>query len=170
MADKLFIAAFCKQTGLSKRNLAAFVGTNQSVLSRFETGSRNLSPDALVTLAKLYKKASAIKVEMQASPTVDDKLFCKEQMRWCKVQCMPLQKKLAIMVENYRQGSTALLLLDAMAKETTALTEKKKRWMEEQRYQAHKKLAKNGWSAQQKLSLQIHLLETEAAFWQRKMG
>jgi transcriptional regulator with XRE-family HTH domain len=166
MADKLFIAAFCKQTGLSKRNLAAFVGTDQSALSRFETGSRNLSPDALVMLATLYKKASTIKAEIQARPALADKKFCKEQIRWCKVQCLPLQKKLTGIIENYRQASTALLLLDTISKETSTFSEKKKRWMEEQRYQAHQKLKKNDWMAQQKLTLQIQLLETEAAFWQ----
>jgi transcriptional regulator with XRE-family HTH domain len=41
MKDKLFITAFCKQTGLSKRNLASFVGTHQSAISHFEKGQRN---------------------------------------------------------------------------------------------------------------------------------
>jgi transcriptional regulator with XRE-family HTH domain len=167
MADKLFIAAFCKQTGLSKRNLAAFVGTDQSALSRFETGGRNLAPDALVMLANLYKKASTIKATMQARPTLEDKFFCKEQMQWCRVQSIPLQKKLAIIIENFQQASTALQVLDTLAKETTLKTEKKKRWLEEQRYQANKKWIKNGWMAQQKIRIQIHLLEMEATFWQK---
>jgi plasmid maintenance system antidote protein VapI len=166
MTDKLFITAFCKQTGLSKRNLASFVGTHQSILSHFETGSRNLSPDALVILAKLYKKASGIKQQMQAKPTLEDKIVRKEQANWCKVQCLPLQKKLNSMIENYQQASTALQLLDSLAKEVDSFTEKKKRWVEEQRYQANKKLQKNGWMEQKKLAIQIKLLVKEAALWQ----
>lgn len=166
MADKLFITAFCKQTGLSKRNLAAFVGTHQSTLSHFETGYRNLSPDALVILAKLYKKASGIKQQMQDKPSFEDKMLAKEQTNWCKVQCLPLQKKLNSIIENYRQASTALQLLDTLAKEADSFTERKKRWVEEQRYQAGKKLQKNGWMQQKKLAVQIELLLKEAAHWQ----
>jgi hypothetical protein len=60
-----------------------------------------------------------------------------------------------------------LQVLDTLAKETTLKTEKKKRWLEEQRYQANKKWIKNGWMAQQKIRVQINLLEMEAAFWQK---
>jgi transcriptional regulator with XRE-family HTH domain len=166
MTDKLFITAFCKQTGLSKRNLASFAGTHQSTLSLFETGQRNLAPDALVILAKLYKKASGIKHKMQAKPTFEDKILAKEQANWCKVQCLPLQKKLNSMIENYQQASTALQLLDSLAKEVDSFTEKKKRWVEEQRYHANKKLEKNGWMQQKKVAMQIELLLKEAALWQ----
>ncbi len=166
MTDKLFITAFCKQTGLSKRSLATFLNTHQSMLSHFETGRRNLAPDALVLMAKLYKKASGIKHKMQAKPTFEDKALAKQQANWCKVQCIPLQKKLNSIIENYQQASTALQLLDTLAKEVHGYTEKKKRWVEEQRYQANKKLQQNGWMQQKKLAIQIELLLKEAALWQ----
>jgi transcriptional regulator with XRE-family HTH domain len=167
MSDKLFIAAFCKQTGLSKRNLAAFVGTDQSALSRFETGHRNLAPDALVLLAKLYKKASSIKQQMQPSPTPEDKQWRKQQAQWCQLQSKQLQKKLNTIIENYQQASTALQLLDTLTKEVGTFTEKKKRWVEEQRYQANKKLQKNGWLQQKKIAIQMQLHLQEAAAWQQ---
>jgi DNA-binding XRE family transcriptional regulator len=60
MTDKLFIAAFFKQTGLKKPNLATFVGVNQSTISHFETGWLNLLPDALATSTPINKKTYKI--------------------------------------------------------------------------------------------------------------
>jgi transcriptional regulator with XRE-family HTH domain len=166
MASKSFISEFCRQTGLSKRNLAAFTGAHQSVLSRYESGSRNLPPEALVVLAKLYKKASSITKGTTAKAAVADRAAMKEEANWCRIQCLPLRKQLTAVKENYRQAATALLVLDSYIKEAGPFTGKKQRWLDEQGYQAEKKLAKNNFMVQQKLLVTISLLEHEALLWQ----
>ncbi len=165
MANKSFITEFCRQTGLSKRNLAAFTGTHQSVLSRYESGSRNLPPEALVVLAKLYKKASSITKGTTAKAAVADRAAMKEEANWCRIQCLPLRKQLTAVKENYRQAATALQVLGYI-KEAGPFTGKKQRWLDEQGYQAEKKLAKNNFMVQQKLLVAISLLEHEALLWQ----
>jgi transcriptional regulator with XRE-family HTH domain len=169
MANNSFITEFCKQTGLSQRNLAAFTGAHQSVLSRYESGSRNLPPEALVVLAKLYKKASSITKRTTAKAAVADKAAMKEEANWCRIQCLPLRKQLTAIKENYRQAATALLVLDSYIKEAGPFTGKKQRWLDEQHYQAEKKLAKNNFMVQQKLLVTINLLEHEATLWEKSM-
>ena len=101
-------------TGLS---LADFTGTPQSQLSRYGQGNRGLPGDTLLLLAKFLRLASGFNEIPAPLPTAAEQAAMKEQAHWCRIQCLPLKKKLAAMKENFRQATTALRLLEAHEKE-----------------------------------------------------
>jgi hypothetical protein len=153
-------------TGLSLRSLADFTGTPQSLLSRYGQGNRGLPGDTLLLLAKFLRLASGLNEIPAHPPTAAEQAGMKEQAHWCRIQCLPLKKKLAAMKENYRQATTALRLLEAHEKEEGLFEGKKKRWLDEQRFVAEKKMGNNSLMKQKELAVKIALLQTEAKLWE----
>jgi transcriptional regulator with XRE-family HTH domain len=163
------VAFILDKMGISQRNLANFVGTAQSLISRSEAATRNIPPDANLQLINIYTLLSKLPPPSNAKPTTEEKAHCQQQAEWCLAQCHPLQKQLATMLTNYQQADTILQFLNADTTQHTALTDKKQRWIDEQRYQAEKKLAANGWQAQQQLQLKLALLQYEANWYQQAL-
>jgi transcriptional regulator with XRE-family HTH domain len=163
------VAFILDKMGISQRNLANFVGTAQSLISRSEAATRNIPPDANIQLINIYTILSKLHPPSSAKPTEEEKAYCQQQAEWCLAQCHPLQKQLAAMQANYQQADTMPQFLNVYTEQHTALNDKKQRWVDEQRYQAEKKLAANGWLAQQQLQLKLALLQYEANWYQQAL-
>jgi hypothetical protein len=163
MEKETMIEHFCRLTGLSKRSLAAFLDTDQSLLSRVDSGGRSLPTNALLQMTALYKLATAGANSLAQAPP--DPVTAAEKTAWCITQCIPLYKQLHTTQENCRQAALALQLLETCEKADDQLPPKKQRWITEQRYQAQKKLQANGWLPQKQLTIKIALLQHEAQLW-----
>jgi hypothetical protein len=164
MEKQSFIQSICSSTGMSKRSLAGFADTSPSILTRYDAGTRGLPVKALMPLVKIYSGLQAGQDYSGPAPSAEDITEIQAQATWCLAQCHPLQKKLAAMKLNYQQGMATLALLHTLAAENSStVTPKKQRWMDDQYYQARKKCRGNGWAAQTKLSTAISLLQFEAA-------
>jgi hypothetical protein len=164
MEKQSFIQSICSITGMSKRSLAGFVDASPSNLTRYDDGSRGLPAKFLLLLAKMYAELRAAAEHSGPAPSGEEITELQEQAAWCLAQCHPQQKKLEAMKLSYRQGRAVLALLDKLAAENSSMvTPKKQRWMDEQYFVARKKCSANGWAAQTKLSTAIALLKYEAA-------
>jgi hypothetical protein len=129
-------------------------------LVRFDAGTHSLPVKALPELVKLQQALNNTEIA-EPKPSPEDITALQEQAAWCLAQCYPLQKKLAAMKKTYQQAATTLALLANYKKED--ITDiKQQRWIEQQYYDANKKIAANNWAAQFKLSTEIALLQQEA--------
>lgn len=155
-----------KQTGIGQQNLAFYAGAKQSTLSRYEDGTRSLPTEALLQLAALYKMTNNFPLVDAPKPTKEEKAKMLESAAWCRMQCYPLQKELTAMQLCYQQAQNMFKVLNNYAVVNNPLTPKQQRWVEEQRYQTEKKLAKNGWLPQQELIMKLSLLNHEAVFYE----
>jgi len=160
-------ASVCNKTGIAMSGLAAFAKVHPSLLCRSEKGLRNLPVAASHALVKLYQLANNVKAAPLAALKQMEKDELLNEAYWCRAQCHPLQKKLAIASQKYTQAYTTVQLLNALEAQATQVTEKEKRWVENQRYDAGKKLEKYGLLQQEKLSMAIKLLEYEALLLER---
>jgi hypothetical protein len=160
MKAQSFVGQISEQTGISKRSLASLTGTHQSILVRFDAGTHSLPVKALPELIKLQQALNNAEIA-EAMPTPEDIASLQEQANWCIAQCFPLQKKLSAMKKAYQQAATTLALMTIYKKEDITDT-KQQRWVEQQYYEANKKIAASNWAAQFKLSTEIALLQQEA--------
>ncbi len=149
----------CAKTGLSLRTLAALVDADQSLLSKYELGTRTLPSDALLQLVKLSTQLNALPVIEPPVLTTEEKEYLQQHVQNCRVQITQLKKQLNAVKENYRHATTMLMVLPLLAQNALYTTTKKQRWIEEQQYQAEKKLKANGPLLQRKLEIEIGGLE-----------
>jgi hypothetical protein len=132
-------------------------------LVRFDAGTHSLPVKALPELIKLQQALNNAEIA-EATPTRADIAALQEQANWCIAQCFPLQKKLTAMKKAYQQAATTLALMTFYKKEDITDT-KQQRWVEQQYYEANKKMTANNWAAQFKLSTSITLLQQEAVLY-----
>jgi hypothetical protein len=162
MKAQSFVGQISEQTGISKRSLASLTGTHQSILVRFDAGTHSLPVKALPELVKLQEALNNTVVDFaEPIPASEDMADLQMQADWCTAQCYPLQKKLTAMKKAYQQAATTLALMAIYKKEDSTDT-KQQRWIEQQYYEANKKIAANNWAAQFKVSTEIALLQQEA--------
>ena len=150
------------KTGISQRALAAFIDCDHTTLSRIDASGRMLKTDALSQLLKIYLLIVPITPSAPAKPSDTEKAAIQKAADWCRIQCVPLQKKLAKTLLQYEQAGNALQLLAAMGPAPADAAPKKQRWLDTQQYEATLKLEKFGWQAQHQLNMEIALLQAEA--------
>ncbi len=161
MQSASFISQICGQTGISKRSLARLADTHQSMIVRYDAGTHGLPAKAFPALLQLQQQLIICEQPDAPQPSAEDMKALKEQAAWCLAQCYPLRKKLAAMQKLYAQGATTLELLSAHYN-TVQADAKLQRWVEQQHYEASKKVEENGWAAQFEITKAITLLEQEA--------
>lgn len=158
----LIIDDICTATGLSLRNLAAFIDADQSLLSKLRRAKRELPTDAAIKAANLYTILYNLPVLPNKPPLSQQEIkSLQEEAAWCRVQCIPLQKRLAQIQVYEKQAAILIQLLNTMPLYPD-MPERKKRWIDEQHYQATRRLEKYGWQKQHALWLQISLLQHQA--------
>jgi hypothetical protein len=161
MTKKDLVDAIGTQTGISKRDLAEWIGTHHSILSRYLAGTRSLPLKAVQQLLFLHQYLADLPPLPSTHPTAENKMEWQKQAENCKQKISGLQTQYTLVLHNRQAAARALQLLATLAADTAMLTPKKQRWIEEQRYQAEKQLAENNLMAQQKLYMQIALLQKE---------
>ena len=148
--------------GISQRALAALINANHTTLSRYETAIRSLPTNVMQPLAELQQTLSSLPTPPQVSPSTEDIQTLQHRAAYCTAQATVLQQQLAAMQLQYTQAATLLQLIAAMRSKPITTAGNQQRWLDEQAYQANKKLAKYGWLPQQQLQQKIALLQHEA--------
>jgi transcriptional regulator with XRE-family HTH domain len=149
--------------GISLRALASFTNTSHTVLSRYEAATRSLPTTVMLPLAELQNILAALPAPPLASPSAEDTAILQQRAAYCTAQATILQQQLSAMQLQYTQATTLLQLIDALRTNPVLTSDKQQRWLDEQQYQANKKLEKYGWLAQQQLQHKIALLQHEAS-------
>jgi hypothetical protein len=155
--------------GISNRSMASFIGTSHTLINCCIASTRNLPTHAMLQLAQLGKLLKTLPAPAMPVPSPQEVEDMQQQAVWCLAQCHPLQKQLTKMQQTYQQAATLVQLLDAYAAGTGTLTAKQQRWVDEQRYQAKKRMVQNGWLPQQQLRHKITLLTYEAGLYKTAM-
>jgi transcriptional regulator with XRE-family HTH domain len=150
------------KTGLSQRALARFLNTNDSVLSRYEAATRSMPVNTMLPLVHIQQLLTILPTPPPPSPSAEDIATLQQRAAYCTAQAAVLQQQLQNMQLQYIQAATLLQLIAALQADTTPKTEKQQRWLDEQQYQANKKIAQYGWLPQQQLLNSITLLTQEA--------
>ncbi|MCW3089426.1 MAG: hypothetical protein JWP81_495 [Ferruginibacter sp.] len=170
--EQSLVGVFMEHTGINFRDLGNFLEVSPTLLHLHAANTRSLPSNAMLPLALSQKiiskqlKAAPTAKRNQSKPTAAEVTFVKKEAQWCLARCRPLEKKLAIIKEKYRQGAATDLLLQTLAGLPVSQTRKRQRWIEEQRYQAQKKMETNHWMLQKKLEVAIGLLQFEANLWE----
>lgn len=154
-----------QRLGITQRALAVFLETDPTLLNRYAAGTRNLPPFVLPRMAQLYIAITTLTAVETPTPTAAEAAHMLEEAKWCQDQCRPLQKKLTLVKMHYQQAGLLLKWLNGVGDAEAAISEKRKRWVDEQRYQAQLKQAANGWAVQKKLQMAIDLLQMEATLY-----
>lgn len=166
MTKKDLVEAISTQTGISKRDLARWIGTDQSILSRYLNGSRSLPLKALQQLLFLHQQLSDLPALPQESPAANSSADWQTSATACRQRLVVLQARYAAMQQVRNAAAKALQLLAALAEDVVMLTPKKERWIAEQCYLAGKLEAENNLKNQQKLWVQITLLQKEIELYE----
>lgn len=149
--------------GISQRALAALINANHTTLSRYEAATRSLPTNVMLPLAELQNILATLPAPPQASPSAEDIQTLQQRAAYCNAQATILQKQLAAMQVQYTQAATLQQLIAVLHTNPLFTGDKQLRWLDEQQYQANKKLEKCGWLAQQQLQHKIALLQHEAS-------
>ena len=167
MTQQELVETICTQTGISKRDLARWIGTDHSVLCRYTAGTRTLPLKAMQQLLFLHQQLSDLPPLPADEPNEhSDKKEWQERASDCAARLKILQEKYKAMGLNREAAAKAQQLLDVLAADTIMLTAKKQRWIDEQRYQAEKLAADNNPAAQKKLLVQIGLIQKELEWYE----
>lgn len=162
-----------KQLGLSQQQLANFVGAERSGLTRAEHGERGIKPGALLHLAALIKAHKTFREGRSAASSISAEL--KKDLllhaRHCRQTHASLRKKMKLLQDKHAQARRLQHTVAALQSQSTApLSKKQQRWLEEQAYQAAKKLERFGDEPQLRLGLRMELLLAEAGIYERAVG
>lgn len=148
--------------GITQRALAVFLDTDPTQLNRFAAGTRSLPPFVVPRAAQLYVAITKLLVEEAPMPTAAEAADMQQEAKWCRTLCRPLQIKLALAKKRYQQAGLVLRWLNEVGDAEAAVSEKKKRWVDTQRYEAQMKQEANGWAVQKKLEIAIDQLQHKA--------
>ena len=154
--------------GLTQHQLTGFIGGNRSVLTRAEKNERSLTPAATLNLLTLFQINASLPLLNDEEPVPAERIEkWKMHALACRHKITALQKKLADTNEGVARTRRLKNLLGQLIKtKRTELTERQVRWVEEQHYQASKKINANGSGYQRELQLSIAALEAEAAIYE----
>ncbi len=150
-------------TGISLQDIASYIDTKPANLSRFMNNTRSLPAPAMIQMAELFTLLHALPSTEPQPPTEDERAELKQLAANCDIKRMKLERQLEKVVREYGQGIRMLQLLTSLATKPENSTEKRKRWLAEQQYQAETRIENNGLVLQKKLSVSIEMLKQEAA-------
>jgi transcriptional regulator with XRE-family HTH domain len=153
------------QTGLSQRQLAAFIGKEHTQLHRFESGERTPPADAMQKITLLLQAANQQEESAEPAPLNEaQKKEWQEQAFGCRVQAKKLGRMLQRMEKKALQCRTLLQVLNVLEKRGGLIT-RQRRWIAEQRYQATGSFITCNDAEQTRLRIRIQLLEMEAELY-----
>ena len=168
------IAATIHQNlGLTQHDLAKFIGGERSSLARAEKGERLLSADAILNLVALHKLQVNTSNDGLPGELMEPGMLehFKYHALECRHKATTLRRKLKDLEQRYVQGRKLLQCLEQFsANYGRPLSTKQVRWIEGQRLEAEKKTEKGSVGLRKKLSLQIEVLEAEAAIYEREVN
>ena len=165
-----FIGELVEKLGISLRSLATLLNTDHTHLSRYESHTRNLPLAAIPGVIQLFAWLEKVPPTPVPQPTEADKTAAQKNADWCRVQCIPLQGKLAAMQKSWEQGATLLYIVEQYEAANKEALPKMKSWAAGQRFAATQKIGANGWAAQQEVKRKIALLEADARFWEERIA
>jgi hypothetical protein len=134
-----------KETGISLRRLAQWLQTDQSLLSRWATGTRMMASGPLLRLIEAWKTLSAL--PEPAIPTLqspEDVAISRQMADEWEWKAEETDRQLQYHLQRYRQALRALQWLETLRQADAPVTPKSERWMEESFYQAKKQLQQHG--------------------------
>ena len=152
----------CNALGVSSRSLAKFFNIDFSNLHKFHLGKRSIGNDVLLPLVAIVKTMPDVPmVEPMALSDTEQQQLQKEAA-YCLTESLILQRKLDFLRKQQLQ---ALNLLNRLNIFFSTLppdwTDRKQRWLDEQRYQASLKLEQASALNIRKLEIKVWLLEQE---------
>lgn len=154
--------------GLSQKQLATFLSGDRVLLYKVEAGARQSTSDALLKLLTLEESQPT--TSPASPPLVMESALIKQlhfHARVCRTKCDSLKKKLQTIEVSYGQARRLLHFLEQLSEANDInLSIRQKRWMEEQRNQAIRKMKYCDHNIQKKLSLTIQALEAEALLYE----
>lgn len=162
-----------RNLGLTQYDLAKFVGGERSSLARAEKGERLLDADATLNLIALHNLQANILTDDLPGETIEPSVIedFKYHALECRHKANGLKMRLAEIQLRYAQGRKLLQCTEQLTSNYgRPLTAKQLGWMEDQRYQASKKIGQGSIGLQKKLSLQIEALEAEAGIYEREIS
>jgi len=153
----------CEALGISSRALAKFLDFDHSHLRKFHLGKRSVPNDILQTLVAFGNKQVEIPV-IEALPFTElQTLKLQEEAAYCRAQCQRLQKRWDFLKKQQLEAANLLQRFDTVFKEPLPdWTDKKQRWLDEQRYQAVVRLEQASPINLKQLEIKIQLLQKEA--------
>jgi|GEM_PF-1732566 len=151
-----------EKTGVGQRTLAKLIGANQSTFSLYESGEHLLPTANMQQLTNMYGTVQNLPAPVFPQPSLIEQQQLMEQAAWCRTQCIPLQKELQAIQSRQMQCLQLLQLLDTEWVNSRNTSSSSQRSIAEYRFQAEKKLEKNGWLPQQQLKIKIAALLHEA--------
>jgi hypothetical protein len=163
MYNESFVDIVNEIVGLRDRALAAWIGANHTTLSKYKQGSRTLPTHAMLPLTQLYTAVKNFPAVAEPTATEPEIAAMQKNVALSKGELFQLERQLATVKKQYTQASNLLQYVEAYSQSHTELTVQQQRWLDEQRYQAEQKMAKNGWMVQQQLHLKIAGLNQQIA-------
>ncbi len=153
-----------KETGISQRQLAKWLQTDHSLLTRMAQGTRTLPSGPLLKLVEAWKMLNEFPVpELQDSRhTQDVELFKRLANEW-DWKANEKDKQIQYHQLKYRQGLRALQWLQTLKQTETPITPKMERWIAESIYQAQQKLQKHGPAVWMPLEIERDMLRMGVA-------
>ncbi len=150
-------------TGIHLSGLAAYIQVNPSTLSRFISNTRTLPAPALIQMAELLTTVNGLPVPEPQPLSAEEQSELQKIAANCHIKREKLEMQLADMQRKYAQGQRMLQLLPSLEAKPENASEKRQRWLAEQRYRAEERMAANGLVQQKILTVSINLLKQEAA-------
>jgi hypothetical protein len=134
-----------KETGISLRRIALWLQTDQSLLSRWATGTRMIASRPLLRLIETWKVLRAMpEPAIPSAPSPEDAAIFRQMADEWEWKAKETDRQLQYHLQRYRQALRALQWLETLRQSDVPVTPKSERWMEESFYQAEKKLQQHG--------------------------
>ncbi len=155
-----------KTFGLTQRQLATFIGKNHTQIHRIEHGERVPTNDVLLNLLQMKQAAADNPSSVSVLPSIPLSYATTwaHRAEGCRIKMIRLQKKLQQLQIKAAQHQDFLNCAGCLCCQP-GLTEKQHRWLEEQVYQAKRKLQQCDAGVQAELQIKIRLLKMEAALF-----
>lgn len=134
-----------RQTGISLRRLAQWLGIDQSVLTRWRQQERLLPADALLQLVDAWKALQALpEPAPEAAPTEAEAARYRSLADEWTWKAQLLDQQVAAHKKQHRQALRALQWVAHLRQANPNPSAKLNRWLEETTWQAEKALTFHG--------------------------
>lgn len=160
-----------KKTGMSQQDLADYLGISRSLVAMVERGERDLPKEAFHKLQEMNKFIGSIESgKPSTSPnfyneaTKELKKYQQQKIEEYLYKAEGLRRRLATMLDVYKQADTKLNLVQKLTKNHTRERKEKSRekWTEFHEWKSNEKISKSV-SAIRMLSCELEAMEGYAA-------
>jgi transcriptional regulator with XRE-family HTH domain len=160
------IETICRQTGISRRDLAILIGGHQSNLSRYQKGERDLPTANLLEMNDLYALLRQLEPEPLPDIPMEEQSVLEEQAAKCQASCTLLKQQLKEMQAIAKQCQMAEKMAEKLLL-NKGISPQKRSWAEMIKLSAQKKLRAYSRLEQGKLAIRINLLTKEAYLYKK---